>query len=126
MIVTVDCNAVINPERIVVESDPVSIAEFRKALAQKGMNVNDRIVVNFDDKPGKITAYSYPPAMWSPNMMTMSFKALTSEETIKAQQMAKFHRERGGIKVRWQDPDTGMIMTQDRKTGMIVPYESSK
>jgi hypothetical protein len=108
MIVEIPCEGIVNPEKIVKESNMAAITEFRRRLANKGMPVDGKLVVDFDSKPGKIIVMTYPPPLWHQWFNTFSFRAVLSDENRMTLNLKNFNKSRpkgSGIKMRHLEMD---------------------
>ena len=135
MIVELSCDQNVNPEKIVVEEDFNSIREFVKRLYANGFNINDRIVVDWDSKPGKILCYSYPPPMWHQTMMTMRLTPMLECEYQNMKNLRNTAKARGTAKMRRKNPVTGEMESRELSPTELaalmsppddVPYQASE
>lgn len=84
----------------VEDGDPRIIAEFRRRVAQQGLKVDDRLVVDFQSKPGIIRVHSYPPRIWVKTMKTFRFNEVMDKENQALRGLKKAHQQRGGMRIR--------------------------
>lgn len=120
MIVTIPCTQLLNEKLIRKEQNYLAVTELRRALANKGMDVKNRLTVDFRTKPGFIMASSYPPVMWTKNMKTMSFRGLDTKEYKEYVGMRDHWRKTGGIKVRQFDENTNSMRTMRLSESGII------
>jgi len=93
--VQIPCDNVVNATTI-HDGDPVAILEFRKRMYEKNMNVNDKLILNFESKKGLCIVQEYSiHAIWIKGMETFSFMEL-SPEAQQDRNLRKRHEERGG------------------------------
>lgn len=116
-----------------VKKNYLAMTEFRREVARRGFNVNDKVVVDFRSKPGKISIYSYPPPLWSHNMRTISFRHLEDNEYKSYIQMRDHYRKHGGLKIKEWDhneqravtksllPTAKDVASELSKSGFIIP-----